>query len=289
MEELLSPRTSLRTLSEARFAQDGTGALLLERTTLFAEAQCTLGDRRLRLFCPLSPLAHRLAETTAQRRKHHPAESLLPWRMLRGEFTYTDATGTQRTCDLVAQELPAEGEPLATAVGHADRDRLLSALDTLQRQFGAGRPDAQQPQSGQPLDDARLPAAAAALRLHAFRRRRRRTAVRRAARFRRRKGLRGTNDVRYLGGVQRTVHRFSEPPLGRTHVRTDGSASRTPKDTATSTRKTAISSPRNTAGPTISTKAAPRCRPPTGGVGAGLSTRRAVTSSNRTTKSSNTT
>ncbi|MFR0763227.1 MAG: hypothetical protein ACLSHL_03770 [Alistipes communis] len=30
--------------------------------------------------------------------------------MLRGEFTYTDATGTQRTCDLVAQELPAEGE-----------------------------------------------------------------------------------------------------------------------------------------------------------------------------------
>ena len=89
MEGLLSPRTSLRTLSEARFAQDGTGALLLERTTLFAEAQCTLGDRRLRLFCPLSPLAHRLAETTAQRLKYHPAEFLLPWRMLRGEFTYT--------------------------------------------------------------------------------------------------------------------------------------------------------------------------------------------------------
>ena len=97
MEGLLSPRTSLRTLSEARFAQDGTGALLLERTTLFAEAQCTLGDRRLRLFCPLSPLAHRLAETTAQRLKYHPAEFLLPWRMLRGEFTYTDATCTQRT------------------------------------------------------------------------------------------------------------------------------------------------------------------------------------------------
>lgn len=80
--------------------------MLLERTTLFVEAQCTLGDRRLRLFCPLSPLAHRLAETTAQRLKYHPAEFLLPWRMLREEFTYTDATGTQRTCDLVAQELP---------------------------------------------------------------------------------------------------------------------------------------------------------------------------------------
>ena len=66
MEGLLSPRTSLRTLSEARFAQDGTGALLLERTTLFAEAQCTLGDRRLRLFCPLSPLAHRLPTPPAR-------------------------------------------------------------------------------------------------------------------------------------------------------------------------------------------------------------------------------
>ena len=69
MEGLLSPRTSLRTLSEARFAQDGTGALLLERTTLFAEAQCTLGDRRLRLFCPLSPLAHRLAGGSRSQRQ----------------------------------------------------------------------------------------------------------------------------------------------------------------------------------------------------------------------------
>lgn len=111
MEGLLSPRTSLRTLSEARFAQDGTGALLLERTTLFAEAQCTLGDRRLRLFCPLSPLAHRLAETTAQRLKYHPAEFLLPWRMLREEFTYTDATGTQRTCDLSARSKTGRSAP----------------------------------------------------------------------------------------------------------------------------------------------------------------------------------
>lgn len=79
--------------------------------------------------------------------------------MLRGEFTYTDATGTQRTCDLAAQELPAEGEPLATAVGHADRDRLLSALDTLQRQLAQAGLTHNQPQSGQPLDDARLPAA----------------------------------------------------------------------------------------------------------------------------------
>ena len=96
MEGLLSPRTSLRTLSEARFAQDGTGALLLERTTLFAEAQCTLGDRRLRLFCPLSPLAHRLAETTAQRLKYHPAEFLLPWRMLTPPARSAPATWSRR-------------------------------------------------------------------------------------------------------------------------------------------------------------------------------------------------
>ena len=214
-------RTSLRTLSEARFAQDGTGALLLERTTLFAEAQCTLGDRRLRLFCPLSPLAHRLAETTAQRLKYHPAEFLLPWRMLRGEFTYTDATGTQRTCDLVAQELPAEGEPLATAVGHADRDRLLSALDTLQRQLaqaGLTHNNLKAANLWMTPDYRLLPLRYAYMRFDGGDDAPQFDALRA---FVAEKGLRGTNDVRYLGGVQRTVHRFSEPPLGRTHVRTD--------------------------------------------------------------------
>ena len=83
MEGLLSPRTSLRTLSEARFAQDGTGALLLERTTLFAEAQCTLGDRRLRLFCPLSPLAHSTASTAPPAPSatgHRSSESARSWK-----------------------------------------------------------------------------------------------------------------------------------------------------------------------------------------------------------------
>lgn len=135
MEGLLRPRTSLRTLGGARFAQDEAGAPLLDRTTLFAEAQCTLDGRRLLLLSPLSPLAHRLAEATAQRLKYPPAEFLLPWRMLREELTYTDATGAQRTCDLVVQELPAEGEPLSAFVRHGDRDRLLAALDTLQRQL----------------------------------------------------------------------------------------------------------------------------------------------------------
>lgn len=139
LEGLLSPRTSLRTLGEARFDQDETGALRLGRTTLFAEAQCMLGDRRYLLLCPLSPLAHRLAETAAQRLKYHPAEFLLPWRMLREELTYTDATGAQRTCDLVLQELPAEGEPLAAFVRNADRDRLLASLDTLRQAMAQAR------------------------------------------------------------------------------------------------------------------------------------------------------
>ncbi len=134
-EGLLAPRTSLRTLADACFDADAAGAPRLDRTTLFAEARCTLGGHRYLLLCPLSPLAHRLAEATAQRLKYHPAEFLLPWRMLRGELTYSDATGTPRSCDLVAQELPAEGEPLTAFVRHADRDRLLSALDTLQKQL----------------------------------------------------------------------------------------------------------------------------------------------------------
>lgn len=135
LEGLLTPRTSLHTLGEARFEVDGAGMPRIDRTTLFAEAQCTLDGRRFLLLCPLSPLAHRLAEATAQRLKYHPAEFLLPWRMLRGELAYADATGAARSCDLVAQELPAEGEPLADFVRRADRDRLLAALDTLQKQL----------------------------------------------------------------------------------------------------------------------------------------------------------
>lgn len=133
LEGLLSPEKSLRSLGGARFDQDETGALQLGRTTLFAEVGCTLGDRRYLLLCPLSPLAHRLAETTAQKLKYFPADFLLPWQMLREELTYSDATGAQHTCDLILHELPAEGEALATAVRTADRDRLLSALETLRQ------------------------------------------------------------------------------------------------------------------------------------------------------------
>lgn len=133
LEGLLSPRASLRTLGGAQFDQDETGAVRLGRTTLFAEAQCTLGESRYLLLCPLSPLAHRMAESAAQRLKYLPAEFLLPWRMLREELTYADAAGAQRTCDLVLQELPAEGKPLAVFVRSADCDRLLASLETLRQ------------------------------------------------------------------------------------------------------------------------------------------------------------
>jgi len=139
LEGLLSPRTSLRTLDGARFDEDAAGALRIERTTLFAEAFGTLGRRRLLLLCPLSPLAHRLAETTANRLKYRPAEFLLPWEVLREELTFRDAAGERRTCDLILQELPAEGRPLTQFVAEADRERLLEALDTLQKQLAAAR------------------------------------------------------------------------------------------------------------------------------------------------------
>lgn len=130
---LLTPRQSLRTLSEARFDRDETsGVLRIERTTLFAEVQCTIGGRPHLLCCPLSALAQRLAETSAQRLKYRRAEFLLSWRLLRDELTYLDATGTRHTCDLILQELPAEGRPLAEFVRTADRTRLLAALDKLQ-------------------------------------------------------------------------------------------------------------------------------------------------------------
>lgn len=135
MEGLLSPRTSLRTLSEARFAQDGTGALLLERTTLFAEAQCTLGDRRLRLFCPLSPARppargdHGATPQISSGRIPAPVADAARGIHLHRRYRHAahlrpGRAGTSR-----------RGRAARNGVGHATRDRLLSALDTLQRQL----------------------------------------------------------------------------------------------------------------------------------------------------------
>ncbi len=133
-EGLLAPRESLHTLCEARFDRsEETGVLRIGRTTLFAEIQCTFEGGRYLLCCPLSTLAQRLAETSAQRLKYRRAGFLLPWRLLRNELTYRDATGARRTCDLILQELPASGVPLDTFVRTADRTRLLDALDTLQK------------------------------------------------------------------------------------------------------------------------------------------------------------
>ena len=133
-EGLLTPRESLRTLNGARFDRDEhSGTLRIGRTTLFAEVQCTFQGGRYLLCCPLSPLALRLAETSARRLKYRRAEFLLSWRLLRNELTWRDARGMQRTCDLVLQELPADGRPLAEFVRTADRTRLLDALDTLQK------------------------------------------------------------------------------------------------------------------------------------------------------------
>lgn len=139
LEALLTPRKTFRTFGEARFEQDENGMPRIGRTTLFAETRCTLGDRRHLLLVPLSPLAHRLGETSARQLKYRSEEFLLPWRMLRDELTFTDSTGTKRSCDLILQELPSAGEPLATAVRQADRDRTLEALDTLQHAMAQAR------------------------------------------------------------------------------------------------------------------------------------------------------
>lgn len=139
LEALLRPDTSLRTLGAARFDKDGAGALRIERTTLFAEAFGTLGQRRLLLLCPLAPPARRLAEAAAHRLKYHPADFLLPWAILREELTFSDAAGLPHNCDLILQELPAEGRPLTQFAAEADRERLLEALDTLQKQLAEAR------------------------------------------------------------------------------------------------------------------------------------------------------
>ena len=56
---------------------------------------------------------------------------LTEYTILRDEMTYTDDTGTTRTCDVVLHRLP-EGRPLSVCAAEFDAESLRSALDKLE-------------------------------------------------------------------------------------------------------------------------------------------------------------
>lgn len=132
---LLTPELSLATLSEARPATGADGLPFLIRTTRFAEAEIAWRGERWLLSLPLTPSALPRIERTASVLRRLNTPWLTSYRILPGELRWADASGTERTTDLVLQHLPA-GRNFNDALRSELPQTLLAALDALEAALG---------------------------------------------------------------------------------------------------------------------------------------------------------
>lgn len=128
---LATPDLSLTTLRDARAELDDDGLPRLARSTRFAEARIEWRGRQWLLFLPLTPAALPRIERTASHLRQLVTPWLTEYRILPGELRWRDATGAERTADLVVQHLPA-GETLSEAMARVPGERLLAALEALE-------------------------------------------------------------------------------------------------------------------------------------------------------------
>lgn len=128
---LLMPDLSFSTLQTARAVTDSRGLPRLSRTTRFAEAEIEWHAEHWLLSMPLAPQALLQIERTASKLRKLNTPLLAEYRILPREMHWQDSAGTEQTSDLILQHLPA-GKSFADALLTEDKERLLSALDTLQ-------------------------------------------------------------------------------------------------------------------------------------------------------------
>lgn len=133
---LLTPDLSFDRLRDARAVTSGGGLPRLMRTTRFAEAEIRWQGERWLLWLPLSPATIHTVTRTAMQLKRLNTASLTPYRILPGEFRWTDSEGRAQTTDLVLQHLPA-GKTFAEALLTESGTTLLAALGTLERDLRA--------------------------------------------------------------------------------------------------------------------------------------------------------
>lgn len=130
-EALQAPDLAFSTLRDCRPRRTATGGVVLSRTSRFAEAEIEWQSRKYLLCFPLSTASIFAVEQTAARLRYLRTPLLTEYTILRDEMTYTDDTGTTRTCDVVLHRLP-EGRPLSVCAAEFDAESLRSALDKLE-------------------------------------------------------------------------------------------------------------------------------------------------------------
>lgn len=132
---LQTPDLAFEQLADARPAVGPDGLPRLMRTTRFAEVEIEWQGRHWLLSLPLSSSSVPSVERTASRIGKLNTDWLTPYRILRKEMRWYAPTGEELRCDLVIQYLP-QGISFAEALRREPTDRLLAALDLLQRELG---------------------------------------------------------------------------------------------------------------------------------------------------------
>lgn len=97
-EALQAPDLAFSTLRDCRPRRTATGGVVLSRTSRFAEAEIEWQSRKYLLCFPLSTASIFAVEQTAARLRYLRTPLLTEYTILRDEMTYTDDTGTTRTC-----------------------------------------------------------------------------------------------------------------------------------------------------------------------------------------------
>ncbi len=133
-ECLKNPKVHFRTLSNVEVVSDHSNNPNLWRTTHYAESEIRVDSQRYFLCMPLSEEAHvrSLRKIALINRLNSP--SITECSILVDEMLFMDRKGEERSADLLIHKVP-DGDTLHNAIDHLSRQKLLSAVDLLEREF----------------------------------------------------------------------------------------------------------------------------------------------------------
>lgn len=112
-----SPKQHFQTLHNIEWSETP-----IRRSTLFAEAEVTIGEDSFLLMMPLSSISMRYAERFALLRRHLTQSIVPQTRIVRDELTYENSIGEILSCDILLEPLP-KALPLRDAMATARCDK----------------------------------------------------------------------------------------------------------------------------------------------------------------------
>ncbi len=132
---LTSPGDSFRSLGAITPQRDERGAVVVSRTTHFAEARVEYGSHYYLLSLPLTPQGASMAQRVAVALRQLRSTLLLEYRLLEGELLYLDGRGALTSCDLLLSQLPEGALPLSERIGAIEPCDLFDSIAAMEEEF----------------------------------------------------------------------------------------------------------------------------------------------------------